>query len=383
MAGTRPVWIGAACVALVCFAGAGVLSRLPDVPASLDAALVAADKAHEERLRDREPAGGSGSADRAAFHYAAAIAKVADALRAMRVELVSWNDERHALSVAVAEEKGWRRLAGDELAAFRTRVAPALAAMQTGARCRDATSRVTAHEAFWLTSVAAAEVALRTADRDADAAVELWLDLATLQIDVGQMPARGWSPDEIASLPEPAADRLALGLARLDARLDEMPFSLAHELRNNVLVLRSRSPVDWNWKEVLAACDHGFDPSARHLAIHDEVIAHADILEPAAPTVEGRAAQWQLFEGVTAEFVSTSDVVAFQLRFAKMSQQGRGHTLAHLRSLRIGLAARLGRELPVLIDPTTDAPFRVDEDGAFVVVHRTAPVPPDRWVRCP
>jgi len=39
--------------------------------------------------------------------------------------------------------------------------------------------------------------------------------------------------------------------------------------------------------------------------------------------------------------------------------------------------------MPTLIDPTTDAPFRVDEDGAFVVVHRTAPRPPDRWVRCP
>lgn len=375
------MWIAASCVALVGFAGVGVMSRLPEVPASVDEALSIANQRHRESLHDREPARGDGIAGAAGPHYVAALRIVQRLMREMQAGLVSWDDARQTFSVT--QGKGWRSLAAGELASFRADFAPALAEMQAGAQCRDADNSLTTYEAYLTATLARAEVTMRVAEGRADAAVELWLDLATFLLDADRALFGDWSADEIASLPPQAADQLAAGLDRLDARLCARQFDLVHELGPDILTVRSSSPVDWCWQEVIAAWDHGFDPSARHLAVYEQVIAHADILEPAGATNEARKAQWQLLEEVVAPIASSSSVVTFHLDFTKKGEQGSRHALALLRSLRIGLAARLGRELPVLIDPTTDAPFRVDEDGAFVVVHRTAPVPPDRWVRCP
>lgn len=375
------MWIAASCVALVCFAGVGVMSRLPDVPASLDEALAAANQRHRESLHDREPARGHGIADAAGPHYAAALRVVEERMREMQVGLVSWDDTHQTLSVT--HGKGWRSLAAGELAALRANFAAALAEMQCGAQCRYAVDTVTGYEVLVTRAFARAEIAMRVAEGRDDAAVELWLDLATFLLDADRELFVDWSPDKIASLSPPAAELLAAGLERLDARLCARRFDLAHELDSAILELRSLSPVDWCWQEVLAASEHGFDPSARHLAAYEAVIHHADILEPEAPTAEAREAQWQLFKEVVAPIAADDRSVSFWLEHANNTDRARRLAPAWFRSLRIGLAARLGRALPPLIDPTTGAPFRVDEDGAFVVVHRRAPLPPDRWSRCP
>lgn len=382
MVGTRPVWIVAVGVALACFAGAGVLARVPDVPASLDAAIAAAEQRRADRLRDREPGCGEGTAGDAMQHYATALCTLADRMREMRFALLSWNEASHTLSVA---QDGWRPLRGEALRAFRTKLAPALAEMRIGARCRDASSTASNLAPFYaaeLHLLALAEIAMRRAEGSAGDALALWVDLATFSLDVDVALFSRWTPEDIAALPTEAAVSLAAALERIERRLVD-PLDVVLTLRWRVDELRQTLPMEWSWQEGLAAWEHGFDASARHLAALEEAVAHVEVFEGTETTAAARDEQWQLFQAINDRTARTSCVVASWIEMTRARDRGRCFALADLRSLRIGLAARLGNELPGLIDPTTDAPFRVDEDGAFVVVHRAAPHPPDRWVRCP
>lgn len=379
------MWIAAACVALVCFAGVGVMSRLPAVPASVEAAIVAAEKRRTDRLRNREPLCGEAADGSAARHYEAA----ANAFARCRSELVEFLVVVDGVPSVRRRGKAGRSfdvVPADRVAAHRAALAAAIMEVQRGARCRDASGCAPdrSSQPFGFVAALHGEFLLRLADGDFANAVALWLDLTTMMQDHGAGPfTDDWSPDVLAKLSDDAATLLADGVDRLHAQMHERPFALMEELRTSIRDMQRSPPVDWCWQEVLAAWDHGFDPSERHLTQYDGVVGYIDILEPEARSAHGREAQWRLFEEAVSPFASISSVVSFRIGVAKHIDGSRRAALANVRSLQIGVAARLGRTLPTLIDPTTDAPFRVDEDGAFVVVHRLAPRPPDRWVRCP
>ncbi len=367
-------------------AGFAVATSSPTVPGSLDATLAAAaDRLRTER-RERPTADGTANHAGAAEHYVEACRITQRAMEERGAELLGWHDVDHVLRVAETGRSGFRNLPPQELAEWRAAFAPALAQLRRGAQCRDGFVAAGDVPAWWRSNLASfvpAEIAMRCAEGDACEAVHLWLDLATFRLDLDETPSIGeWTQDRVANLPATAATLLEQGLEHLEPRM-LVPPDLVNTVAPSTQGLRHAARIDWHWRCVLEARDHGFDPAAVHLAAWDEVLRHVDVLHPAEPALAARTAQWDLFLEVTADARTRSSIVAWWIDHAHRREQGRLSELAALRSLRLGLATRLRLPLPCLVDPTTDARFVVDEEGSAIVVRREPVIASRRWTRCP
>lgn len=136
----------------------------------------------------------------------------------------------------------------------------------------------------------------------------------------------------------------------------------------------------WHWRQVLDAWQWGFDPTALHLAALGEVFARLSLLQPPAATGAERDEQWQRF--CTARAEVSSHLADHAIVMARGAEHGARWDLTRLRVLRLGLAARLGRELPALRDPYSGAPLRVEFEPGAIVVHPALPkFQSTRWTR--
>ena len=382
MSAARRVLLPAiACAALASIGSVAFLFRAPEVPLSLDARIAAAEARRTELLRDRMPLQGDGVRGCVAEHCANAVAALERSEADTIPNLVVF-DCAPGVSVFADGETRFRPVSEDKVARHRAAIAPAIAELQIAAQCRDASRCTWGYGWLRCIQVAQTEVMLRLAEGDHRRAVELWLDMQTLFLDYDWSPWLDLHRDAVASLTDEAAALLDAGLVRLEGRLP-VAIDVALSARIDVRNLREAVPFQWSFGEAMRAWDHGFDPSSRRLAAFDAALAYAEVLEPAATAPDARDAQWQLFTELVSEPADAQTCLSFWSKSIRERDRYYRIALSTVRSLRIGVAARLGRELPKLIDPTTDAPFRVDEDGATIVVHREPPAKPQRWIRCP
>lgn len=369
----RRMWAAVgAVVALASVLGIGWLGRNAVPTDEIEAMVVAAEARLAACTRSREVAWGEAVEGKAFDHYVAA-SRLATGLA-----FAVWNGEVGGFC------NGERRFTADEVLAMRAAWAPAMARLAHGARCRDATAPSPA-EHGWMVLLFGArfEVEALLQEGRLHDAVRLWLDTGTFLLDHEEPSAirHVWTGRTVAALPPDLAATLAHGATVLEARLQAQPGLVAANASHLRLLLDGERPLTfWNWREVIAAWEHGFDPAQRHLAAFGRACRWLGDLPPSAPGILEREAQWEML--VQRATSDADPLVAFHLKQARGRELGQRWSLTELRTLRIGLAAHLGRPLPELADPWTGTPLRVEHEDGAVVVHPAHPqARPTRWTR--
>lgn len=172
----------------------------------------------------------------------------------------------------------------------------------------------------------------------------------------------------LAALPAAEAHDFAAALAEVDAAIPlpaSVPLAIAVTM---VDYLASGQPVesfDLGMGSVLAAWRYGFSVRRLCIARAVDLVALVQGFERESWPAEQWASRRTRLRALVAEDrARNADLRVGWLHFAEEAETGRRRALAKVRLVRLVLAEARGRELPLLLDPLGDAPFRVDATGA-------------------
>jgi hypothetical protein len=345
-------------------AGVGLLERtsIDEARGDTQRAIAASPVRADGRAVSRRPAWGEPRDGSAFTAYARASTLLRDEpwphwdekTQAVRDQSLAWSAER--------------------LAAARARWAPAFAALEEGAHATDATPH--SHQAIlWIACkvLARTEVAVRLQEQRWLDAVRLWLDAATMLCDC-DVPFGFvddiWNPGVLAAASADARAELARGLERLEARL-LAPIDGARQLAQEAQPLLDGTVTiwEWNWRDVLAAAPHDYDPRAQHLRGIAERLAQCEQHGPRAATGREREQEWAAWRALPT--ATSSRVADHALGVAANRDRAQRCEVARLRLLRLALAFVAHEPLPDLVDPWSGEPFAVTiaRDGGTEVLH--------------
>jgi hypothetical protein len=267
---------------------------------------------------------------------------------------------------------------------------PALASLREGARRLDTStspawqpgphSVANLLHARWLVNMAVLEARAARLAGDSMAAVAWTLDAATFGADLVMSPHlvhsmigsamvaiashEAWPDHALRQIDREALQRLAAGLAQLDARLPEH-LDLTGELAWSGAALRdslaAASTPSWNaWR-------YGLSPRWQ---VADGFLTAAALVEQSTQSAAGNWPQRRAeLETASARLAASHNPVSATFGYHLSSAERTLRcTLARVRQLRAAIDLHLGQELPALADPLGSGSFTVVAGNAVTTL---------------